>query len=49
MIIPNGGSRSVGTTVVVNVNGSALASKQEIARVVTDALRSSGARGLATA
>jgi hypothetical protein len=50
MIIPNGGSRSVGgPAVMVNVYGSALASKQEIARVVTDALRSSGARGLATA
>ena len=38
-----------GVTVVVNVNGSALASKQEIARAVTDALRSTGARGLALA
>jgi hypothetical protein len=36
-------------TVIVNVNGSALASKQEIARAVTDALKSTGARGLALA
>ena len=50
MIIPNGGSARMGGTVVnVTVNGSALASKQEIARAVTDALKSTGARGLALA
>lgn len=38
-----------GPQVVVHVHGSALATKQEIARTVVDALKSSGARGLALA
>ncbi len=52
VIIPNSGAMRAGgggTTVVVNINGSTLASDRDIATAVTRALKSTGARGLALA